>query len=362
MPTQPTPSEVAARRLVSVGLEHLIPLLNPAQCVIAGSFPIQCALNTAWPDADIDIWIKDGPSGDHYSYMCPLQKMFEASGFFKSHTSSSGSSQYLRFQTHISKIHTFFPNEHDNSVKVQVITVKPDFWDVVFNSFDITACATIIMDEKLTFKFVDEQSVKDKQIVINENIKQTLEEWDRTLRRVSKYLNRGFECSEDEYVKILEGIRDNFKNVEFRRWGTSGMFWKLYVLKHSAYQPEFVIRIENPESHSSENYKLTLYKKVNDEQYNKKATLMLDDNMNNDYKTEKTVIQGVIPYYFKLSTIFENRDEKALFKLLNLKTKEEKENVLEIAENMLVELKHKYLPVIKYMKKIRRDRARVVRH
>jgi hypothetical protein len=106
-------------------------------CLMAGSFPLQCLLQEFYPDSDIDIFIKDNKNMQNEIYGSHHFTEFETwlfSKFGKSETTTDVLYGILRTHTY----------SFGSSIKINTIVVDTDnLHNFIANSFDFSFCQTI---------------------------------------------------------------------------------------------------------------------------------------------------------------------------------------------------------------------------
>lgn len=165
-------------------------LLSQNEMIIAGSFPLQHLIGEKWGDSDVDIWIADKDK------LRKLSSYLLAQGYnlpVKHGTVLTESDTYSRLKRWVRTIYVFQDtNRRKPDVQAILTHANVALKDLV-ESFDIDACCVFTDGEKLITSF-ENTNLKQRKTSLNSNaiFEQSPYEWFRTLRRVEKYMSRGF--------------------------------------------------------------------------------------------------------------------------------------------------------------------------
>ena len=228
-------------------------MLKNARAWIAGSYVLQAIIDYNWDDSDIDIWAIDKPYGEHFSPLCAIFTYFISKEYSakrnwkalwtvkkaytdntiinKSIKRNKEISGYNRLRGSLSEMWTFKKKGYR---KVQVLLLKPTVGDSshfiadefedkydyeqelkrYISQFDLSSCRTFFTGENVygLHPTTIEEAKNKQQYITRESAElQSLNEWIRTLKRVLKYRNRGFDIIWDDKVKSI--LLSNFSSM-----------------------------------------------------------------------------------------------------------------------------------------------------
>ncbi len=195
-------------------------VLQETQSAIAGSFPLQYLLDEFWSFSDVDIWTPNKNNAELIaSYL--LKRGFGMPVRINPLTTDEDT--YSRLHRYVLYIYQFRPKV-SNLQPIQVIVLKPNITLIdVITSFDIDACCVFTDGEQIVSAY-EQTDLKTKTTCLNSSAiyQQSPYEWFRTLRRVEKYIDRGFTFDwqnlryglyNSSFNKFLsEGKLDTFSN------------------------------------------------------------------------------------------------------------------------------------------------------
>lgn len=218
-------------------------ILNETDSVIAGSFTMQAILGEVWEESDIDIWTINNSTSTYYSPIEPYYKYFNQLGYslrevFKNNKDDSNTfdnihyidGNYNRMKSIIKCIYEFTKNEK----KIQVIIIKNALkvfdsninkyiyksTDIIENgikTFDIIACMVYYKNNlfyegnEKSFEQVLSKNTEISDVIV---YLQSPGEWFRTLYRIIKYCNRGYNIfwSPETKYYLQDALHNVFSN------------------------------------------------------------------------------------------------------------------------------------------------------
>jgi len=179
--------------------------ISDIHVIIAGSAVMQAVLGEAWDGSDMDMW---ATAAEFPNIQADLVKAGYA---LSRHVPIDDSSAYVRMSATIYCIHEFLAKDKP---LVQVITVKTDSALKAVDTFDITACQVYYVPSQRLIAAASPDAWKallKRQIVFSESSlkKQAPMEWIRTLKRVCKYLKRGFVIEDAQWARMLTAVSEH---------------------------------------------------------------------------------------------------------------------------------------------------------
>lgn len=165
-------------------------LLSQDEMVIAGSFPLQHLIGENWADSDVDLWVSDKIK------LRKLSSYLLGRGYdlpIKHRDILIEADTYSRLKRWVRRIY-IFRDPTGKRPDVQAILTHEDVkLTELVESFDIDACCVFADGEKVVTSF-ENTNLKQRKTSLNSNaiFEQSPYEWFRTLRRVEKYMLRGF--------------------------------------------------------------------------------------------------------------------------------------------------------------------------
>lgn len=140
------------------------------------------------------------------------------------HVPIDDSSAYVRMSATIKCIHEFLAKDKP---LVQVITVKTDSALKAVDTFDITACQVYYVPSQRLIAAASPDAwtaLLNRQIVFSESSLKTQApvEWIRTLKRVCKYLKRGFAIEDAQWARMLTAVSERLLQGAEAQWLQSG--------------------------------------------------------------------------------------------------------------------------------------------
>jgi hypothetical protein len=196
---------------------HVLGISPSIDAVIAGSAVMQAVLNEAWEGADVDMWAS-APA------LPSIQADLTRAGYaLTRHVLIDEHSAYARMSAIIACIHEFAaagperPNQErqerpnpNQKPLIQVITVKGSPVAAV-HTFDITACQVYYVPREHAVVAASPEALDAllaRTLVFSQSSleTQTPVEWIRTLKRVCKYLRRGFVIDDAQWNLMLESL------------------------------------------------------------------------------------------------------------------------------------------------------------
>jgi hypothetical protein len=187
---------------------------------IAGSAVMQAVLGEAWEGSDIDMW---ATAPAYPSVAADL----ESAGYALSrHVPIEDNSAYARMSATIRCIYEFAAAA--GPPVIQVIIVKLDSALAAVHAFDITACQVYYVPAQhlLAAACPDAlASLLARQLVFSQSALATQApmEWIRTLKRVCKYVQRGFVIEDAQWARMVAAVSERCTDAEaLRRWVQSG--------------------------------------------------------------------------------------------------------------------------------------------
>ena len=202
----------------------LVRLRIPASidAVIAGSAVMQAVLGEAWEGSDIDMWTTarafPGVKADlsHAGYVLSRLVLVD-------HNSA-----YARMSATISCIYEFAAAVQQQPPVIQVIIVKLDLALAAVHAFDITACQVYYVPAQHLLAAASPDALASllaRQLVFSQSALATQApmEWIRTLKRVCKYVQRGFVIEDAQWARMVAAVSERCTDAEaLRRWVQSG--------------------------------------------------------------------------------------------------------------------------------------------
>ena len=192
---------------------------NTIDVVIAGSAVMQVLLREAWDGSDVDMWATAA------AFPSIQADLVNAGYALSRHVPIDDSSAYVRMSATIKCIHEFTAN---NKPLVQVITIKGDSALNAVEAFDITACQMYYVPQKKLLAAASPDALDalfKRQLVFSQAALKTQapREWIRTLKRVCKYLKRGFVIEDAQWTRMLQAVSERLLGDEaFLQWVQSG--------------------------------------------------------------------------------------------------------------------------------------------
>ena len=197
--------------------DTLAQVLSETRSVIAGSFVMQVILGEEWR-TDMDIWCNMATPSQNIALLLPFFNYFVRKlgyRFKKYNTADIHNSDYARLRKYVSTIVCLYHPSDEILPKIQIITTHAPCVDVI-STFDLNACR-VYYDPSWTLPNSSmrqvgnafDQCLSRKMAVTEEAIvEQSLYEWLRTLRRIIKYLRRGFDVSCKNIISHLKQLYD----------------------------------------------------------------------------------------------------------------------------------------------------------
>lgn len=206
------------------------------QCILSGSFPLQCILGEEWEKYDIDIFTSNINTKPYRYYFRSKEYTYDLEAIeyylYKDlwepmKNTNEEPPMHLR-------AHNFFPNYtnvfyvntyHLVKIDIQLIVVdKNKYKDIkdYINQFDIDVCKMMFDGKKFYYKNWNDIIRKKSNYVMYIDLQNHDNEYGRYLRtidRIKKYKTRGFKFYEPEY-QITKNIIDLYfrhknQNINF---------------------------------------------------------------------------------------------------------------------------------------------------
>lgn len=199
--------------LEALGISSTIDVL------IAGSAVMQAVLDEAWEASDMDMW-----ATSHAGAAADLK---HAGYALARHVPIDENSAYARMSATIRCIHEY---RKAAGPVVQVITVKTENALDAVHAFDITACQVYYVPKQRVLAAASPDALAAllaRRIVFSQSALQTQApmEWIRTLKRVCKYVRRGFVIEDAQWTRMLAAVSERLGDDDeaaLLRWVQSG--------------------------------------------------------------------------------------------------------------------------------------------
>ena len=186
-------------------IEKFLRILDECKGCIAGSFPLETLLGIEFQNSksDIDIWI---PESSNIGKI--VQLLYTTNNYGKLEYSENKKENYERMQIYL--VDMFFAKGKKNTTKdVQIIRFKSDMnYKDVINGFDLTCTQVYYSQNEIVSLYEAPQQKLNYETKISNTASssQTFFEWLRTIRRISKYMYRGFYLADETWHTVVECI------------------------------------------------------------------------------------------------------------------------------------------------------------
>lgn len=207
----PAVTNIAAlvrNQMNGMDFDTLVEILKESGGVIAGSSVMQSLLNVSWDNIDIDLWIPSHEEG-RLDGLQELTLLLNRSGYTQKVEQNTDREQYKRFEDYVESITTFFGGT--NRCDVQIIKLRRGqnirqmvkSFDIVASQFFFDGVRIIEVGENSRDDLWNGTITFSKEVLKI----QALPEWLRTIRRVKKYMSRGFcEPSTEQWIKVIDSV------------------------------------------------------------------------------------------------------------------------------------------------------------